>query len=49
MLIKSSRKMHKKLRHGLPVLPVLILAFLLASCVQEKHPADRDDERSACT
>jgi len=35
MLIKSSRKMHKKLRNGLPVLPVLLLAFLLASCGQQ--------------
>ena len=35
MLIKSSRKMLKKLRHGLPVLPVLLLAFLLASCGQQ--------------
>ena len=35
MLIKSSRKMPKKLRHGLPVLPVLLLAFLLASCGQQ--------------
>ncbi len=35
MLIKSSCKRHKKLRKGLPVLPVLIVAFLLASCGQQ--------------